>query len=87
MQNSVAAVAASMPGASGRRRVGSFGDTVFEWLCRLSGLLLLAILGAIIISLFIGGLPAFQAAGIGFIWSAGDSGEQRGRCVPARDRA
>ena len=70
MQNSVAATAASMPAATQRRRIGSFGDRVFEWLCRVSGLLLLAILGAIILSLFIGGLPAFQAAGIGFIWSA-----------------
>ncbi len=52
-----------------RRSAGNTGDLIFEWLCRGAGLLVLAILGAIILTLFIGALPAFQAFGIEFLWS------------------
>jgi phosphate transport system permease protein len=40
---------------------------VFATLARLSGLLVLVLLGAIIITLFIGGLPALKAFGPGFL--------------------
>ncbi len=59
-----------MPAATARRRISGTGDRIFEWLCRGAGLLVLAILGAIILTLFIGGLPAFREFGIQFLWSA-----------------
>ena len=46
------------------------GDAVFAWLTRLAGLFVLLLLGAIILELFIGGLPAFRQFGIAFLWSA-----------------
>jgi phosphate transport system permease protein len=52
-----------------RRRSGSLGDAVFEALCRGAGLLVLAILGAIILTLFLGGLPVFREFGLSFLWS------------------
>ena len=55
--------------ASPRRRSGAVGDRVFEWLCRGAGIVVLLLLGAIILELFIGGLPAFQAFGFDFLWS------------------
>ncbi len=51
------------------RTGGAVGDKIFEGLCRGAGLLVLALLGAIILTLFIGGLPAFREFGIGFLWS------------------
>ncbi|WP_242662552.1 phosphate ABC transporter permease subunit PstC [Teichococcus deserti] len=45
------------------------GDAIFAAACRIAGLLVLALLGAIIIGLFIGGLPAFRAFGFGFVFS------------------
>ena len=53
-----------------RRTIGSTGDTIFEWLCRGAGLFVLLLLGAIILTLFIGGLPAFREFGVQFIWSS-----------------
>ena len=47
--------------------VASIGDRVFAVLARAAGILVLVLLGAIIISLFRGGLPAFQAYGFGFL--------------------
>ncbi|MGG5821356.1 phosphate ABC transporter permease subunit PstC [Falsiroseomonas sp. HW251] len=86
MQNSAAAAFAPSQIPGSRRRSGSVGDIVFEWLCRGAGLLLLAILGAIILSLLIGGLPAFQAFGLQFIWSTAwnpvEGREQFGAAVP-----
>lgn len=67
MSTSVTATAA-IP-ASAPRRSSSLGDTIFEWLCRGAGLLVLAILGAIIITLFLGGLPVFREFGLSFLWS------------------
>lgn len=60
---------ASAPPAT-RRTIGSTGDTLFEWLCRGAGLFVLLLLGAIILTLFIGGLPAFREFGIDFLWSS-----------------
>ncbi len=42
----------------------------FEILATAAGVLVLALLGAIIVSLFIGGLPAFRQFGVGFLTSA-----------------
>ena len=47
----------------------SAGDAIFAWLTRLAGLFVLVLLGAIILELFIGGLPAFRQFGIQFLWS------------------
>ena len=43
---------------------------VFEVLATAAGILVLALLGAIIVSLFIGGLPAFRQFGVGFLTSS-----------------
>jgi phosphate transport system permease protein len=64
----VTANAASVAAPS-RRAASGFGDAVFEWLCRGAGLLVLLLLGAIIVELFIGALPAFRAFGPGFVWT------------------
>ena len=47
----------------------SIGDPIFAGLARGSGLFVLVLLGSIILSLFIGGLPAFRAFGAGFLTS------------------
>jgi phosphate transport system permease protein len=69
-----------------RRKIGSFGDKLFEALCRGAGIFVLLLLGAIILTLFIGGLPAFREFGIGFIWSSAwvpvEGREQFGALVP-----
>jgi phosphate transport system permease protein len=46
---------------------GEVGDKVFAAFAVASGLFVLALLGAIIVSLFIGGLPSFRAFGLGFL--------------------
>ena len=51
-------------------RTGSVGDRVFAGFATAAGLLVLVLLGAIIITLFIGGLPAFRAFGFGFLTNA-----------------
>ena len=43
------------------------GDAIFAWLCRAAGVLVLLLLSAIIVELFLGGLPAFRAFGVGFL--------------------
>ncbi|MGI4975872.1 MAG: phosphate ABC transporter permease subunit PstC [Janthinobacterium lividum] len=48
---------------------GATGDLVFAGLARAAGLLVLALLGAIIVLLLVGGLPAFRHFGPGFLWS------------------
>ena len=48
---------------------GSLGDLIFAGLAKASGILVLLLLGAIIVMLFIGGLPAFRAFGLGFLTS------------------
>jgi phosphate transport system permease protein len=54
--------------ATAHRRSGTTGDRIFAGLCRGAGIFVLILLGAIIIELFIGGLPAFRAFGLGFVW-------------------
>jgi phosphate transport system permease protein len=53
----------------GRAAPGSIGDAVFAFACRAAGVLVLVLLGAIIVSLFLGGWPAFRAFGAGFLTS------------------
>jgi phosphate transport system permease protein len=48
----------------------SVGDAVFAGLARAAGVLVLLLLGAIIVVLFVGGLKAFEAFGLGFAWNA-----------------
>lgn len=65
---------------------GIVGDKIFEWLCRGAGLFVLALLGAIILTLFIGGLPAFLEFGAEFLWSTAwqpvEGREKYGALVP-----
>jgi phosphate transport system permease protein len=64
----VSASTISAPPIGQRRRVGETGDKIFAALCIGSGGFVLVLLGAIIVTLFIGGLPAFQRFGVEFIW-------------------
>ena len=50
-------------------RISSYGDRLFALLAFGAGMLVLALLGAIIVSLFIGGLPAMRQFGFGFLTS------------------
>jgi phosphate transport system permease protein len=47
----------------------NLGDTIFAAMARLSGVFVLAVLGAIIVALVIGGLKAFETFGPGFLIS------------------
>ena len=69
MQQAATAVRPTVSASTPRRRGGSVGDAVFEWACRLAGIFVLLLLGAIIIELFIGALPAFQHFGLAFVWT------------------
>ena len=51
------------------RRSSGLGDKVFALICQAAGILVLILLGALIIELFIAGLPAFRAFGIAFVTS------------------
>jgi phosphate transport system permease protein len=51
-----------------QRRI-RFGDPLFAASARASGILVLVVLGSLILSLFIGGLPAFRQFGPGFLTS------------------
>ncbi|MBV8916448.1 MAG: phosphate ABC transporter permease PstC, partial [Acetobacteraceae bacterium] len=53
-----------------RRRGGALGDAIFGAIARASGVFVLVLLGAIIVELFIGGLPAFRAFGANFLTDA-----------------
>ncbi len=74
MQQALAATPQTQPPrAPARRRARpgrSTGDRVFAGLATGSGVLVLVLLGAIIIVLFLGGLKAFHAFGLGFLSSA-----------------
>ena len=60
-----------MPGpASRKRRAVSPGDAIFRAVVTLAGLFVLFLLGAIIVLLFIGGLPEFEAEGPTFLISS-----------------
>ena len=65
----MSATTASPPVPAARRSAGNLGDTVFEWACRGAGIFVLLLLGAIIVELFIAGLPAFRAFGLAFVTS------------------
>lgn len=47
----------------------AFGDKLFAALATASGILVLLLLGAIIVSLFLGALPSFRAFGLDFLWN------------------
>ena len=70
MSQAAAAISAATPVPRRTRRSrGSTGDAIFAWACRGAGLLVLVLLGAIILELFLAGLPAFRAFGLAFITS------------------
>ncbi len=48
---------------------GATGDAVFEFACRAAGAFVLLLLGAIIVSLFVGGWQAFETFGTSFLTS------------------
>jgi phosphate transport system permease protein len=58
-----------LPARQASRRSFAVGDAIFASLARGSGGLVLVLLGSLILSLFIGGLPAFRHFGVGFIFS------------------
>jgi phosphate transport system permease protein len=51
------------------RRGSNVGDQVFAACCYGAGIFVLLLLGGIIFELFLGGLKAFQAFGVSFVWS------------------
>jgi phosphate transport system permease protein len=65
MQQAVATLA----GPSSRRRNYQIGDAIFAFLARFAGAFVLVLLGSLILSLLIGGLPAFRQFGFGFVGS------------------
>jgi phosphate transport system permease protein len=65
-QTAIAVTAASEPPAA-RRRSSAVGEAVFSTLARLAGLFVLVLLGAILVSLLIGGIPSFRAFGLAFL--------------------
>ena len=54
---------------SARRAGSNLGDRIFALLCQTAGIFVLILLGALIIELFIAGLPAFRAFGVAFVTS------------------
>jgi phosphate transport system permease protein len=62
------AVALSPPRLTRRQR--RIGDPIFAAVATISGVFVLVLLGSLILSLFIGGLPAFRRFGLGFLTSA-----------------
>jgi len=74
------------PSPRSRGSSGAGADKFFEWLCVGAGLFVLCLLGAIIVTLFIGGLPAFREFGIQFLWSTAwqpvEGREDYGAAVP-----
>ena len=67
MSDALAAAAASDAAPVRMRRGSGSGDAIFALAARASGVLVLVLLGAIIVTLFIGGLPAFEQFGAGFL--------------------
>jgi phosphate transport system permease protein len=61
--------AVALPAPSATKPRTSVGDAIFAGLARASGVLVLLLLGSLILSLFIGGLPAFRQFGFGFLFS------------------
>jgi phosphate transport system permease protein len=60
---------ASLAGPRSARRNYQVGDAVFASLARCAGAFVFILLGSLILSLLIGGLPAFRQFGLGFIVS------------------
>ncbi|MBV9755433.1 MAG: phosphate ABC transporter permease PstC, partial [Alphaproteobacteria bacterium] len=56
--------------AARARRTGGAGDALFAGLAAGAGVFVLVLLGAILVMLFIGGLPAFRAFGARFLVNA-----------------
>jgi phosphate transport system permease protein len=61
--------ARSAPVAGTRKKPGSLGDALFAGLCAGAGIGVLLLLGALIVTLFVGALPAFATYGFNFIFS------------------
>ncbi len=59
-----------LPAIPARRSSRNAGDRVFALAALAAGLFVLVLLGSIIVLLFVGGLPAFRAFGLGFLGSA-----------------
>ena len=57
------------PASGLTRRKSGLGDRLFEAVARAAGIFVLLLLGSLILSLFIGGLPAFRQFGAGFLFS------------------
>ena len=64
------ALANSHAAPARRAKPRAWGDAAFALAARVSALFVLVLLGAIIITLFIGGLPAFRAFGLNFLVDA-----------------
>jgi phosphate transport system permease protein len=62
-----AVTVSTIPETRSRRRLG---DPIFAAVATLSGVFVLLLLGSLILSLFIGGLPAFRHFGVSFLTSA-----------------
>ncbi|WP_084698133.1 phosphate ABC transporter permease subunit PstC [Muricoccus aerilatus] len=65
----IADAAAAAPPRPATKRGAGTGDVIFAGLCRAAAVLVLVLLGAIIVELFLGGLPAFRAFGAAFLTS------------------
>ena len=64
----MSATTISAPVVLARKPSSSTGDRVFAWACKGAGIFVLVLLGAIIVELFFGALPAFRAFGLAFVW-------------------
>ena len=64
MSQSIAA-----PSTTAHRAGSNIGDAIFGFAVRAAGVFVLLLLGSLIVTLFIGGLPAFKAFGLGFVFS------------------
>lgn len=64
----MSATSITTPPIGERRRISDTGDRIFAGLCFGAGGFVLILLGAIIVTLFIGALPAFERFGAEFIW-------------------
>ncbi len=67
MSDALAAAPASKAIPQRPKRGASTGDAIFALVAKGSGLLVLVLLGAIIVTLFVGGLPAFRQFGLHFL--------------------
>ncbi len=63
------AISTLPPARALSQRRQNIGDLVFATVARASGILVLLLLGSLIVTLFIGGLPAFRAFGVPFVYT------------------